>query len=65
MVFFLHGLKMRIWFGYNPQVDFCHLSFCILNLVIFERDLFAQNWSDNNGKNYRLQDFYDSFDLHV
>ena len=28
-------------------------------------NLFSQNWSDNEGKNYRLQDFYDIFDLHV
>ena len=26
---------------------------------------FAQNWSDNDVKNYRLQDFYHILDLHV
>ena len=30
-----------------------------------KRNLFSQNWSDNDGKNYRLQGFYDIFDLHV
>ena len=32
---FCHGLKMCMWFGYNPQTNFCHF-FCILNLVIFQ-----------------------------
>ena len=30
-----------------------------------KRTLFPQNWSDNDAKKYRLQDFYDMFDLHV
>ena len=30
-----------------------------------KRTLFPQNWSDNDAKKYRLQDFYDIFDLHV
>ena len=31
---FLHGLKMCIWFGYNPCVNFCHF-FHFVNFVIF------------------------------
>ena len=31
---FCHGVKMCMWFGYNPQINFCHF-FRILNLVIF------------------------------
>ena len=30
---FCHGLKMCIWFGYTPQINFCHV-FCIWNLAI-------------------------------
>ena len=30
-----------------------------------KRILFPQNWSDNDAKKYRLQDFHDIFDLHV
>ena len=30
-----------------------------------KRTLFPQNWSDNDAKKYRLQDFYDIFYLHV
>ena len=32
---FCYGLKMCMWFGYNPQINFCYL-FRILNLVIFQ-----------------------------
>ena len=32
---FCHGRKLCIWFGYNPQIKFCH-SFRILNVVIFQ-----------------------------
>ena len=32
---FGHGLKMCMWFGYNPQILFCHF-FCNLNLVFFQ-----------------------------
>ena len=31
---FGHGLKTCMWFGYNPQIRFCHL-FGNLNLVFF------------------------------
>ena len=31
---FLHGLKMCMWFGYNPYFDFCYF-FHFVNLVIF------------------------------
>ena len=30
---FCRGLKMCMWFGYNPQINLCHF-FRILNLVI-------------------------------
>ena len=29
-----HALKICIWFGYNPQINFCHF-FRNLNLAIF------------------------------
>ena len=32
---FVHGLKICIWFGYNPRIIFYHF-FCKLNLVIFQ-----------------------------
>ena len=32
---FCHGLKMCMWFGYNPQINFCHV-FRTLNTVIFQ-----------------------------
>ena len=31
---FGHGLKSCMWFGYNPQIIFCHF-FCNLNSVFF------------------------------
>ena len=30
---FCHVLKMCMWFGYNPQIHFCHI-YRILNLII-------------------------------
>ena len=33
---FCHGLKLCMWFGYYPEIIFCHF-FCNLNLVIFRR----------------------------
>ena len=32
---FDHGLKTCVWFGYNPQIRFCHF-FRNLNLVFFQ-----------------------------
>ena len=32
--FFFHGLKMCIWFGFNPAVNFCHFS-TLLTLSVF------------------------------
>ena len=32
---FGHGLKTCMWFGYNPQIRFCHF-FRNLNLVFFQ-----------------------------
>ena len=31
---FFHGLKMCIWFGFNPAVNFCHFS-TLLTLSLF------------------------------
>ena len=31
---FLHGLKMCMWFGYNPCINFCYF-FHFANFVIF------------------------------
>ena len=31
---FFHGLKMRMWFGFNPAVIFCHFS-TLLTLSVF------------------------------
>ena len=31
---FLHGLKICMWFGYNPCINFCHF-FHFVNFVIF------------------------------
>ena len=33
---FCHGLKICMWFGYYPEIIFCHF-FSNLNLVIFRR----------------------------
>ena len=30
-----HALKIGMWLGYTPQINFCHF-FCNLNLVIFQ-----------------------------
>ena len=30
-----HGLKICMWFGYNPWIIFCHFFFHNLNLVFF------------------------------
>ena len=32
---FGHGLKTCMWFGYNPQIRFCHF-FRNLNIVFFQ-----------------------------
>ena len=32
--FFFHGLKMCMWFGFNPAVNFCHFS-TLLTLSFF------------------------------
>ena len=33
-MYYGHGLKICMWFGYNPWIIFCHF-FHNLNLVIF------------------------------
>ena len=30
-----HALKICMWLGYTPQINFCHFFFHNLNLVIF------------------------------
>ena len=37
-----HDLKMCIWFGYTPQINFCHFFFRILNLVIFQARILSK-----------------------
>ena len=32
---FDHALKICMWLGYTPQINFCHFFFYNLNLVIF------------------------------
>ena len=32
---FCHGLKMCMWFGFNPALNFCHFSTLLNNFVIF------------------------------
>ena len=39
---FCHGLKMCMWFGYNPQINFCYFFFRILNLVIFQARILSK-----------------------
>ena len=37
---FCHDLKICMWFGYHPEIIFCHF-FCNLNLVIFKCTIMA------------------------
>ena len=37
---FCHDLKICMWFGYYPEIIFCHF-FCNLNLVIFKCTIMA------------------------
>ena len=38
---FLHGMKMCMWFGYNPLIIFCHF-FCFVNLVFFRYEMLSK-----------------------
>ena len=38
---FCHGLKMCMWFEYNPRINFYHF-FRILNLVIFQAQILSK-----------------------
>ena len=40
---FCHGLKIRMWFGYYPEIIFCHFL-RNLNLVIFRRFYYQSEW---------------------
>ena len=39
-----HTLKMCMWFGFNPQMDFCHL-FRNLNLAVFQAIYNESEWT--------------------
>ena len=62
---FCHDLKICMWFGYYPEIIFCHF-FCNLNLVIFKCTIMA---GDINSLNllvlthYALIDFSFWFDI--
>ena len=43
---FVHGLKTCMWFGYNPQIRFCHF-FRNLNLVFFRHYYYQHNYVDS------------------
>ena len=56
---FCHDLKICMWFGYYPEIIFCHF-FCNLNLVIFKCTIMA---GDINSLNllvlfYTIQSLY-------
>ena len=38
---FLHGMKMCMWFGYNPLIIFSHF-FCFVNLVLFRYEILSK-----------------------
>ena len=58
---FCHDLKICMWFGYYPEIIFCHF-FCNLNLVIFKCTIMA---GDINSLNLLVLDhdiiFYSIF----
>ena len=43
---FGYGLKMCMWFGYNPQIIFCHF-FRNLNFVFFRHYNYQQDYVDS------------------
>ena len=54
---FCHDLKICMWFGYYPEIIFCHF-FCNLNLVIFKCTIMA---GDINSLNLLVM--FDSYDM--
>ena len=46
---FCHDLKICMWFGYYPEIIFCHF-FCNLNLVIMAGDINSLNLLVKCGK---------------
>ena len=50
---FCHDLKICMWFGYYPEIIFCHF-FCNLNLVIFKCTIMA---GDINSLNLLVEIF--------
>ena len=50
---FCHDLKICMWFGYYPEIIFCHF-FCNLNLVIFKCTIMA---GDINSLNLLVEPF--------
>ena len=61
---FCHDLKICMWFGYYPEIIFCHF-FCNLNLVIFKCTIMAGDINSLNllvGTHLKLYDAsYDNF----
>ena len=58
---FGHGLKICMWFGYNPQIIFCHF-FCKLNLAIFPTLSITNEWTGDTLLAQLLQFYTDSFE---
>ena len=52
---FCHDLKICMWFGYYPDIIFCHF-FCNLNLVIFKCTIMA---GDINSLNLLVQSTFE------
>ena len=52
---FCHDLKICMWFGYYPEIIFCHF-FCNLNLVIFKCTIMA---GDINSLNLLVLSFFE------
>ena len=58
---FCHDLKICMWFGYYPEIIFCHF-FCNLNLVIFKCTIMA---GDINSLNLLVETVLLSTKTHV
>ena len=53
---FCHDLKICMWFGYYPEIIFCHF-FCNLNLVIFKCTIMAGDINSLNLLVWKLRHF--------
>ena len=56
---FCHDLKICMWFGYYPEIIFCHF-FCNLNLVIFKCTIMA---GDINSLNLLVYTIFQEGDI--